>query len=113
MPQLSLPMTTAVFHCLVSVMSFKANKSDTVQLACLRCGLLACFARCSVKDLKYMVSRQSHRFDYNSGIIAFTTGINCLLLEQLFPICTQIRVVTYTNYHIHMYMTGSDLFQAH
>ena len=29
------------------------------------------------KDLKYMISRQSHGFSYNLGIIALTTGINC------------------------------------
>ena len=27
------------------------------------------------------------------GIIAFTTGINCLLLVQSFPNCTRIHVI--------------------
>ena len=62
-------------HCLVSdltptVMGFVARKSDTVQLARLRRGLLACFAQRGVKDEKYMINMQSHEFSYNLGIIA-------------------------------------------
>ena len=72
------------FHCLVSdltptVMGFVSNNSDTVtcKFACLRCGLLACFAQHGVGRLKYMINTKSHRFSYNLGIITLTTGINC------------------------------------
>ena len=59
-----------------------ANKSDTVRLARLRRGVLACLRSAVFKDLKYMISRQSHGFSYNLG--------------KLFPNCTRIRVITYT-----------------
>ena len=49
----------------------------TVRLARLRRGVLACLCSAVFKDLKYMISRQSHGFSYNLGIIALTTGINC------------------------------------
>ena len=43
----------------------------------LRRGVLACLRSAVFKDLKYMISRQSHGFSYNLGIIALITGINC------------------------------------
>ena len=72
-------------------MGFVSNNSDTVKLARLRCGSLACFVQCSVKDLKYMIKMQSHGFSCSLGIIALA------IARANNPNCTLILVITYTN----------------
>ena len=68
-----------------------ANKSDTVQLAHLRCDLLACLRSAVFKDLKYMISRQSHGFLCNLGITALNP---CDYLYKLVfvYVCLQLHV---------------------
>ena len=74
-------------------MGFMSNKSDTVQLADLRRGLLACFVQGGVIAITIMDSRTINLLTTGSNMhhaVAITLAITLLVTRAIIANCTQI-----------------------